>query len=168
MSDYVHERFHGLKLNTTLPENRHSFEQLVLNKKTGEINTDYAPVRVGDYHLHLERWLRYFPRKQILVLDGEAFLKNPVRSLVQVEQFLEIPPYFALPATAKLLKFDMTRGYFCLTRDPRKGGKCLAEDKGRRHTYPEVSKDVLTKLAYYYRPHNEQLFQIIGQTFSWK
>ena len=164
LSDYVHEKFHGIKLGRNLSENLHSFEDLVIDKKTGEINTKYEPVKVGDYHLYFERWLKYFPRKQFLVLDGESFLKEPVSTLKEVEQFLHLPAYFS----KKLFKFDKDKGYFCLTKAPRKGGMCMPDDKGRRQTYRKVKKDVMTKLAYYYRPHNEKLFQVIGRTFSWK
>ena len=164
LSDYVHEKFHGIKLKTNLSENLHTFEDLVTNKKTGEINNDYEPVKVGDYHRYLERWFRFFPKKQFLILDGESFLKNPVPTLKEMESFLSLPAYF----TSKLFIFNKDRGYYCLAKPPKKGGKCMPLDKGRKQTYPTVKKEVLTRLAYYYRLHNEKLFQLIGKTFSWK
>ena len=164
ISDYVHEKIHGITFKTNLSENLHSFEDLVVNKKTGGINTDYEPVKVSDYHIYLERWLRYFPKKQFLVLDGESFLNDPVPTLKEVESFLHIRSFF----TPKLFVFDKIRGYYCLTKAPRKGEKCMPEDKGRKQTHPKVKKELLTKLAYFYRPHNERLFQLIGKIFAWK
>ena len=55
ISDYVHEKFHGMKLKTNLSENLHSFEDLVVNKKTDGINTEYEPVKVSDYHIYISR-----------------------------------------------------------------------------------------------------------------
>ena len=59
-----------------------SFEEKVLSSD-GRINTSYKPVRIGQYDVHLKRWMDVFPARQILVVDGENFVKNPFQSLVR-------------------------------------------------------------------------------------
>ena len=41
------------------------------------------------------RWLNIFPREQILTIDGESFVKNPLNALVQIETFLGIKHWFS-------------------------------------------------------------------------
>ncbi len=164
VSDYVHEVEHGKKIHVVLPENRRKFEDLVINNVTKGVNVHYEPVQVSVYHDHLERWFKLFPRDQFLILDGESFEKNPVPTLTKVETFLKLPKYFS----RDLLKYEEKKGYYCLTKKPRKGSLCMDKDKGRpRDTYPTIDKTVLAKLADFYKPHNKKLYNLIGEDFNW-
>lgn len=40
------------------------------------------------YHLHLHRWLEVFPREQILVVNGDRLIDDPVSQLKKIETFL--------------------------------------------------------------------------------
>ena len=150
ISDYDHES----RLPQFTIENTQPLEQLVF-APSGELNVAYAPVVASMYDLHLERWYRYFPRGQILALDGELFSKNPLPILRKCEDFLGIPN--ALNETM-FIRGD--KGYYC-----RKDTGC-PKYKGVKHkTYAE---EFLNKLRRLYAPHVKRTFSLIGQEFDWE
>jgi hypothetical protein len=51
--------------------------------------TEY--VHRGQYAEQLERWARFYPRDQMLVLRSESFFADPASTLRRVESFLHIP-----------------------------------------------------------------------------
>ena len=55
---------------------RETFEESVLNAD-GSVNTHNAFIFTGMYSTHLRNWLKVFPLKQILIIDGEEFVSNP-------------------------------------------------------------------------------------------
>ncbi|GBM74978.1 hypothetical protein AVEN_230170-1, partial [Araneus ventricosus] len=57
------------------------------NASTGLVDADWTAIRIGQYAKHLERWMRYFPLGQILVVSGEKLVEDPVQEL-QVHSFL--------------------------------------------------------------------------------
>lgn len=40
------------------------------------------------YHLHMHRWLEVFPREQLLVVNGDQLIEDPVSQLHRIETFL--------------------------------------------------------------------------------
>ncbi|XP_062586889.1 carbohydrate sulfotransferase 15-like [Saccostrea cucullata] len=49
-----------------------------------------APITESLYDIHLQDWLSVFPRKQVLILRHEDYVKYPSHTLNQVFRFLEI------------------------------------------------------------------------------
>ncbi|XP_072180127.1 heparan sulfate glucosamine 3-O-sulfotransferase 1-like [Diadema setosum] len=137
-------------LNTT-------FEGSVI-RPNGEVNSDNAILVHGAYVIYFREWLKVFPRKQFLVIDGDAFIKNPLPALQQMEEFLGLPKFF----NGRSIYFDERKGFYCKSL-PFK--QCAGESKGRRH--PVIDDDVIRKLKAYYRPYDDQLEKLLGQTFSW-
>jgi hypothetical protein len=95
-------------------------------------------LRRGLYAEQLERWLRLFPREQMLVLQSERFLAEPRETLAQVQSFLGLrqaleDDYRRLHATA----------------------------------YPALDESLRSWLAEFYRPYNERLFELLGQQYDW-
>ena len=135
-------------------ENTIQLEKLVFTS-VGELNIAYESVIVSMYDLQLERWFRYFPREQILVLDGEKFTKDPLSILRQCEDFLGLPNII----NESMFVFDDERQLYC-----RKDTGCLP-DKGHNYkTYPKV---FVSKLYHKYAPHMRRTFDMIGQKFEW-
>lgn len=50
------------------------------------------------YKMHLERWLQYFPKEQLLILTTKELSANPEGLLRRVTDFLEIAPFTSVPA----------------------------------------------------------------------
>ncbi|MBR9921787.1 MAG: sulfotransferase domain-containing protein [Bacteroidetes bacterium] len=92
----------------------------------------------GHYAEQLERWLRYFPMEQMLILNSEDFFADPMDALNQVYEFVGLSSF-----TPPDLKAYNSREYASL--DP----------------------EVRAELQAHYRPHNEKLFDLIGRRFDW-
>ncbi|XP_054706092.1 heparan sulfate glucosamine 3-O-sulfotransferase 1-like [Uloborus diversus] len=135
-----------------------SFEDMVL-RADGAVDESYRAVRTGLYAKFFPRWLRYFPRKQIHLVDGDALVEDPYEEIVKVEEFLRLehkiqPENFV---------YNETKGFFCVSNTT--AVRCLSGSKGRKH--PEVSVEVIKKLRKYYAPYNELFFRQAGVSFNW-
>ncbi|GFR69108.1 sulfotransferase, partial [Elysia marginata] len=129
---------------------------------TRSVNSDLYSVARGMYSVHLKHWLQYFPLSQFHVLDGGALVKDPVAQIQTVERFLEIPARL----TEQNFYYNATKGFYCMKPFTMHEPKCLGKNKGKPHVAlePEVKK-----LLYdFYRPYNQQLFQMLGKTFDWE
>lgn len=122
-------------------------------------------VTTGIYVDHLNKWLEYFPLKQIHFISGEQLIKNPVHEMQSVENFLGLKPFI----NENLFYYNETKGFLCLVRATQKGegdlSGCLSDSKGRPH--PPVNEDVVTLLRDFYRPLNEHFYRAIGRNFGW-
>ncbi|XP_072180130.1 heparan sulfate glucosamine 3-O-sulfotransferase 1-like [Diadema setosum] len=137
-------------LNTT-------FEGSVV-RPNGEVNSDNAILVHGAYVIYLREWLKVFPRNQFLMIDGDAFIKNPLPALQEMETFLGLPKFF----NEKSVYFDKHKGFYCKAKPVH---ACAGKVKGRHH--PEVDNEVMRKLREYYRPYDAELESLLGRTFSW-
>ena len=93
----------------------------------------------GIYADQLERWFKYFPREQFLILSSEDFYKEPNKILNQVFQFLGIP--------------DFNQETFSVFR------------KGN---YSKMNPETRKKLVEFFKPHNERLYKLLGTNFHWE
>ena len=92
----------------------------------------------GTYADQLERWFKHYDRKQFLILATEDLRKNPQRTLDQIFNFLEVPPFQI--------------GDFM--------------DANTR-IYEKMSKDTRKFLVEYFKPHNERLYRMLQRSFDW-
>ncbi|GMS87164.1 hypothetical protein PENTCL1PPCAC_9339, partial [Pristionchus entomophagus] len=157
ISDFTQVYYNRLEMNKTLPE----FSSLAFTRE-GRIGMTYKPVRNSIYELHLSPWLRLFPLKQILVLDGDAFAKDPLSQLRIAEEFLGISH---LIQTDQLI-FDPAKGFYCFRKAHLSKAKCLGRSKGRPHR--EIDNEVQRQLSKLLRPHNRAFFQMINRSFDWQ
>lgn len=64
-----------------------SFEELAI-LPNGSINEAYRPLAISMYHLHLHRWLEVFTREQLLIVNGDHLIDDPLSQLKRIESFL--------------------------------------------------------------------------------
>lgn len=141
--------------------NMSSFERMAFIDNTSRlVDTDWAPIRIGVYAKHLERWYRYFPREQMHFVGGESMISDPAGELKKVQEFLNIRQIL----TAKDFYINGDRGFPCLMRKGRP--HCLDKSKGRQH--PAIDKNVITRLRSFYRPFNAKFYQMVGTDFGWQ
>ena len=128
-------------------------------KKNGEINEEYPPVSKGWYSKQYATWLDFFPKEQILVIHGEAFVKDPYPILKTAETFLGLRPFIRREHIVWVEK----KGFYC----PAVGNKayCLPAGKGRKH--PFVNNETIDKLRDYYRPYNRKFEEMVNYRFQW-
>ncbi|XP_036408090.1 heparan sulfate glucosamine 3-O-sulfotransferase 3B1-like isoform X1 [Megalops cyprinoides] len=139
-----------------------AFESLVFrNRSAGAVDASWSAVRIGLYALHLERWLRFFPPEQVLLVSGERLIRDPAGEMGRVQSFLGLRPV----VTETHFYFNRTKGFPCLRKEG--GGKphCLGKTKGRTH--PSIDPWVLQRLRDFYRPFNMKFYQMTGQDFGW-
>ena len=105
------------------------------------------------------RYMKYFKRQQMHVVDGDALIKYPLPELKKVEHFLGLNPKF----NEKDFVLDERRGFFCMQTNGQ--SKCLKGSKGRPH--PKVNPKDLEKLKEYFRPFNREFENALGQNFDW-
>ncbi|XP_055863216.1 bifunctional heparan sulfate N-deacetylase/N-sulfotransferase 3-like isoform X3 [Biomphalaria glabrata] len=115
-------------------------------------------LRPGMYAVHLSRWLQYFPKEQILLIDSDRLDNDPVTVLRDLQMFVDVEPVIDY---STILEFNVDKGYFCL-----KESGCLSSNKGRKYAPMDpVSRSFLTS---YYRDHNlnlKTLLNNIGHPF---
>jgi hypothetical protein len=99
----------------------------------------YSYKNAGKYHKHLDDWLDYFPRDQILCLKFEDFFADPEESIQEV--------------------FDFVR----VSRE-----SITAEKAYKSNEYdPDISEAVIADLEAEFKPHNERLSELLDRDFSW-
>ena len=96
-------------------------------------------ISAGLYAEHLERWLKFFPRKQLLIIQTEEFLKDTTKVYERVLDFLEMPKY----GLKEFKKFQ----------------------KSERSTMNLETRKNLINIC---KPYNEKLFSLIDTRFDWE
>ena len=141
------------------------FENMAFtDNHTQIINISWTPIKIGMYVKHLEKWLKYFPLKQIHFVDGEKLISQPASELYKVQKFLAIKTVI----NDKYFSFNSTKGFPCLVKQPQNSQikpHCLGETKGRQH--PKVSEKAVYNLREFYNPYNQKLYIKLGKNFGW-
>jgi hypothetical protein len=103
----------------------------------------YSYLARGVYVDQLARWQQFFPREQMLVLQSEMFYDDPAATLYQVKAFLGLD---------------------------RQGPGYAQREPFRKYNvaeYPPMQAATRERLAAYFAPHNEKLYQLLGQNLGW-
>uniref|UniRef100_A0A2C9LQY2 Sulfotransferase domain-containing protein n=1 Tax=Biomphalaria glabrata TaxID=6526 RepID=A0A2C9LQY2_BIOGL len=137
-----------------------SFEERVYNHKTKEFRTAQI-LKVGDYSPHFEHLLKVFPRNQILIVDGDKLVTDPLSQVRLVEEFLGLQH----EVSKQDIYFDNAKGFFCMKLRNSGETKCLGKSKGRQHV--QIDANFKKKLIEFFAPYNEQFFKLVGQKFDW-
>jgi hypothetical protein len=92
----------------------------------------------GFYAEQLQMWMNKFPRKQLLVISSEDLARKTIETLQIVFDFLKLPDYKIKDLTRK-----------------------------NEAKYPSMNQDIRKTLIEYFRPHNENLYSLLGRRFDW-
>jgi len=111
-----------------------------LEKLENSNNTFYESVLAGTwgrllkgiYVYHLQRWLKIFPKKDILVVDGDLLTSKPWVIMQEIQEFLNVPKLI----TEKHFVVNKATGFFCIMT-PKHGRMCLGDNKGKTRTVSE-------------------------------
>lgn len=92
ISDYTQLRSHAAtaalpSLPGTISAATKSFEELAV-LPNGSVNEAYRPLAISMYHVHLHRWLEVFTREQLLIVNGDQLIEDPLSQLRKIESFL--------------------------------------------------------------------------------
>ena len=161
ISDFVH-----MKMRRKYFRNK-DIENILWDNKTGKFNSSAKFMQTGLYSVHLKRWLKHFPRDQIHIVDGDTLIHDPGTELTKVQQFLNIEVLI----NRSDFVFNSSKRFYCLMNRPEfKSGThrdtiCLGPSKGRKH--PNISQKTLQAMRDFYRPYNQELYQLTGLEFGW-
>jgi hypothetical protein len=165
--------YQNYRMRLSFKNNTDHFSSLVFDKngsiliddESSNIKRKGIPL-ISDsmYVEHLKEWLKYFPLEQILVLNGEEFIKNPYNEVIKVEKFLNLNKFFV----PEHYIFDKNKGYYCMNKILFNSteNRCLGKEKGRKHS--EIDENALDKLREFYKPYSLELFEILKQKPFWK
>ncbi|XP_073982824.1 heparan sulfate 3-O sulfotransferase-A isoform X2 [Rhodnius prolixus] len=159
ISDYTQLRSHAATAASPVPFTpAKTFEQYAI-RPDGSVNSAYRPLALSLYHTFMHRWLEVFPRQQLLIVNGDRLIEDPVSELERIETFLGLEHRIG----RHNFYFNRTKGFYCLRNDT--ADKCLRESKGRKH--PRVDPKILTKLRRYYVEHNQKFYELVGEDLGW-
>ncbi|CAH1155811.1 unnamed protein product [Phaedon cochleariae] len=159
ISDYTQLRANAATASPSMSTSpTKSFEQLALFSN-GSINEAYRPLAISLYHNYMHRWLEVFPREQILIVNGDLLIEDPVSQLQKIERFLGLEPRIS----TENFYFNETKGFYCLRNET--SDRCLRETKGRKH--PRVDALVVSRLRKYYGEHNQRFYELVGEDLGW-
>lgn len=144
ISHYYHERrigYESLPLMEALRAEEQRLKPLIDKedyKSDGFIHYSYK-IR-GHYHEQIKRYLNHFAIKNILLINSEMLLRQPSVTLQRVFRFVGVDTEFTID--------DLT---------PRHVASY------RTGTEPEV----YDYLKEYFRPHNQALYELVGENYGW-
>ena len=94
----------------------------------------------GLYHDQLKRYLKFFPMGSILVINSEDLFTQPDDTLRRVFQFVGVDTEFTIN--------DL-------------------KPRNVRSNRNKIDPDVYEYLEDYFRPHNQELYKLIGEDYGW-
>lgn len=95
-------------------------------------------IKKGLYAMQLKSWFRIFHRENILVLSTEEFEKNQDKIYKKIFNFLEIDDF-----------------------------KIKNQERMQKGHYPPMNTNIRNVLLDFFKPHNDELFSLIGEKFDW-
>ena len=161
ISDYVHMK---TRRKCFINED---IESILWNNKTGKFNGSARFMQAGLYSVYIKNWLRYFPRDQIHIVNGDNLIHDPGMELMKVQRFLGIEVLI----NRSDFVFNPSKQFYCLTNRPyfnsgtHEDTICLGPSKGRKH--PHISQRTLQAMRDFYRPYNQELYDLVGMDFGW-
>jgi len=103
------------------------------------------------YHDQLHRWLRLFPRQQLMIIQSERFFENEAGTMNEVVEFLGLEPFEFQAADQLQRGWDAGAGNASETPQD----------------YPELDDATRRILADFFEPYNQQLYRLIDEDFGW-
>ncbi|KAI5695436.1 hypothetical protein M8J77_007797, partial [Diaphorina citri] len=100
-----------------------------------------------------------FPKEQILIVNGDRLIEDPVPELQRIERFLNLEPHI----NHDNFYFNHTKGFYCLKDNSME--RCLRESKGRKHV--RVHPKVISKMRQYFNFHNQLFYDLVDENFDW-
>ncbi|KAL4235844.1 hypothetical protein ACF0H5_004233 [Mactra antiquata] len=138
------------------------FIQNLLNKTEQE--TTNFQVQQSKYDEGIRRYLEVFNQDQILIIESNEFVKNPVRVVKRIEHFLGIKSF----VSDKYFVLHPEKPFYCIRKmDEEKTVACYGKNRGRKDVKVLVDDADRKALKNYYRPHSENLFRILGKRYDW-
>ena len=128
---------------------------------TGAVNASHPYISKSMYAKSIKSWTRWFALgTQLLVVNGEKLVSDPLSEMVRVEHFLGLRNHL----TKQNFVFDEEKGFHCMIfEDGQK--HCLGKSKGIPH--PVLNPRVEAKLRKFFKPINLDFYKAVQYDFGW-
>jgi hypothetical protein len=103
------------------------------------------------YHDQLHRWLRMFPREQLMIIQSELFFENSAETMNEVAEFLGLEPF-------QFHKADQLQ---------RSWGGGVSDNFEKPQDYSAMDDATRRLLSDFFEPYNQQLYHLIDEDFGW-
>ena len=153
--------FRGWKHNE---ENRNDTEFARVFLKDQLVIKTSSMLNASKYFLSLQRYLKYFPKDRIHIIESQQFKDNPSAVLSMVAKFLHLKPF---DFSHHIVRNNRT-GFHCLRVLEKPAIACYGTSRGRTtQTYKDKEVNKKSKiLRDYYRPWNEKFFELNGERYD--
>lgn len=142
------------------------------------IGLDYHLIRsiVGRslYSLFLTSWYACFPKEDIYVVCTEDLRFEPSATMSNVSRFLGLPEFdFTNVTDGGMYNVGFNQGYDTVTSWEDIENKTVNDEDSDYQDFANIGYDVdisdelRNELADFFRPYNEDLFQLIGKQCKW-
>ncbi len=135
--DRAYSAYQMNKRNNQSPNFPSSFEQAINNENFHDEASILYLMR-GHYAQHIKNWLKYFDREQFLFIKSEKFFADPHNTLKQCYDFLGVETIYPDNLSPQVV------GH-----------------------YSEISPELRLRLDEYFKDHNRELVNLLGEEFSW-
>ena len=145
ISHYFHnnkrERRETLGIMDAFKAEEKRLDEVLLNKDyKSNIFRNFSYKRRGHYKEQLERYLNYFSKDQMLVLNSESFFSNPHNAITKVFNFVGVNSDFKVK-------------------------NITPKNTGRKKE--NVPNEVYDYLNDYFKPYNEELYKFLDKDYNW-
>jgi tetratricopeptide (TPR) repeat protein len=137
ISDYYQNQKTGCN-NQTLEQAIATEIQRIKQQTEVELSYGSGILSQSLYYYKLKRWLKIFPKSQLLIIKSEVFFANPGKSMEQVLDFLGL----ANTQHHNYQKYNVG-------------------------DYSEISEAIKEQLAKFFSPYNQQLSEYLQMDFNW-
>ena len=103
------------------------------------------------YHDQVQRWLRLFLRRQLMIIQSERFFENPADTMNEVAEFLGLEPF----------EFDKA------DQLQRSWGGGVSDHFEKPKDYSAMDDATRQILSDFFEPYNQQLYRLIDEDFGW-
>ena len=114
----------------------------------------YHMITISLYANSLKQWIDVFGVENILIIDGDNFVSNPVEELRKAEDFIGLEHKIS----ESDFYYDKQKKFYCIREEGSTG--CMSEKKGRPH--PSMANSTRKLLKDFIKPYNEEFYKLIG------
>ena len=146
----------------------YNLDECVFKKPSGDINMACRGIKESIYDDGIRRYLNFFDKSQIKIIEAERFKRAPYEVLGEIEEYLNIE-HVIKPDNFVYIE---QKGVFCLSKNKNSQNvSCFGDRRGRTNTEGKnkitYSDSTLRKLKSFFKPHNDAFFKLINKTFNW-
>ncbi len=128
------------------------FQQCVRNisiyECVNKVRTDYKELSVwlgsGVYHIHIQKWMQFWPKEQFILLKTEEMVLQPVSTLRKITDFLSLDPFSEKTAVSAM----------------------TARKNVNKSNHTKLLPFTVKLLQSFYQPFNKKLEELFG--INWK